>query len=296
MEWPLLIIGFLTGVYGVMVGAGGGFILVPILVLFWGIDPSTAAGTSLALVAINSWSGSYGYRKIKLIDYRSGFLFAIAAIPGSVFAPILLGYVDSGAFKALFGLLLLLLCFQIAFRTLSESSKRNNKEIYCKDDPSHLSQKIHPSWMLFKITHRNIFAQSGTEYSYQFNEYLAILFNLVLGFISSFFGTGGGFIRTPILVSVFNFPVQVAVATSIFALSIYAFVGAVTHGVMGNIDVSLLLWAGVGLVAGGQVGVKVVSKISGVWILRLLLIVLLVLSIQLITEGIFPDTFSFNLH
>ncbi len=68
MEWPLLIIGFLTGVYGVMVGAGGGFILVPILVLFWGIDPSTAAGTSLALVAINTWSGSYGYRKIKLLD------------------------------------------------------------------------------------------------------------------------------------------------------------------------------------------------------------------------------------
>ena len=65
---------------------------------------------------------------------------------------------------------------------------------------------------------------------------------------------------------------------------------------MGNIDLSLFVWAGFGLVVGGQVGVKVVSKISGAWILRLLLIVLLVLSIQLIIEGIFPDTFSFNLH
>ena len=110
----------MTGVYGVMVGAGGGFILVPILVLFWEIDPSTAAGTSLALVAINSWSGSYGYRKIKLIDYRSGFLFAVAALPGSIFAPIILGHVDSSAFKALFGLLLLLLCFQIVGRTIAQ--------------------------------------------------------------------------------------------------------------------------------------------------------------------------------
>ena len=296
MEWPLLIIGFLTGVYGVMVGAGGGFILVPILVLFWGIDPSTAAGTSLALVTINSWSGSYGYRKIKLIDYRSGFLFAIAAIPGSVFAPILLGHVDSGAFKALFGVLLLLLSCQIVFRTFSASTKRNKEEPACIDDSSQVSENVHPSWMLFKITRRYLYTRSGITYSYQFNEYLAIIFNFVLGFISSFFGTGGGFIRTPILVSVFNFPIQVAVATSIFALSIYAFVGAVTHGIMGNIDVSLLIWAGLGLVVGGQVGVKVVSKISGVWILRLLLIVLLVLSIQLITEGIFPDTFSFGLH
>ena len=143
MEWPLLIIGFLTGVYGVMVGAGGGFILVPILVLFWGIDPSTAAGTSLALVAINSWSGSYGYRKIKLIDYRSGFLFAIAAIPGSVFAPIILGYVDSSAFKALFGLLLLLLCFQIVCRTFNLTSKRDNQVTFCIEDTSQQLSLIH---------------------------------------------------------------------------------------------------------------------------------------------------------
>ena len=295
MEWPLLIIGFLTGVYGVMVGAGGGFILVPILVLFWGIDPSTAAGTSLALVAVNSWSGSYGYRKIKLIDYRSGLLFAIAAIPGSVFAPIILGYVDSSAFKALFGLLLLLLCFQIVCRTFNLTSKRDNQGTFCIEDTSQQCQKIHPKWMLFTINRREIHTKSGIKYSYKFNESLAILFNFLLGFISSFFGTGGGFIRTPVLVTIFNFPIQVAVATSIFALSIYAFVGAVTHGIMGNIDISLFIWAGLGLVVGGQVGVKAASKISGAWILRLLLIVLLVLSIQLITEGIFPGTFSFNL-
>ena len=296
MEWPLLIIGFLTGVYGVMVGAGGGFILVPILVLFWGIDPSTAAGTSLALVAINSWSGSYGYRKIKLIDYRSGFLFAIAALPGSIFAPIILGHVDSSAFKALFGLLLLLLCFQIVFRTFKLKSNRDNQGPLYIEDTLQQSQKIHPKWMLFTITRRNIDTQSDVKYSYKFNESLAIIFNFLLGFISSFFGTGGGFIRTPVLVTVFNFPIQVAVATSIFALSIYSFVGAVTHGIMGNIDVSLFVWTGFGLVVGGQVGVKVVSKISGAWILRSLLIVLLVLSIQLIIRGIFPDTFSFNLH
>ena len=176
------------------------------------------------------------------------------------------------------------------------TSNRDSQGPLCVADTLQQSQIIHPKWMLFTITRRNIDTQSDVKYSYKFNESLAIIFNFLLGFISSFFGTGGGFIRTPVLVTIFNFPIQVAVATSIFALSIYAFVGALTHGIMGNIDVSLFVWAGFGLVVGGQVGVKVVSKISGAWILRLLLIVLLVLSIQLIIEGIFPDTFSFNLH
>ena len=292
MEWLLLIIGFLTGVYGVMVGAGGGFILVPILVLFWGVEPSTAAGTSLALVAINSLSGSYGYRKVKLIDYRSGLLFALSAIPGSVISPIMLGYVDSGAFKALFGLLLLLLCLQIIFRNWKIGTRGDTQDI--NSVTPYPSNKIHPRWMVFTITLREIPTRSGIKYVYQFNESLAILFNFTLGFISSFFGTGGGFIRTPILVSVFNFPVQIAVATSIFALSIYAFIGSITHILIGNIDLSLLLWAGVGLVAGGQVGVKIASNISGAWILRLLLIVLLILSTQLIIEGIFPNAISID--
>ena len=49
-----------------------------------------------------------------------------------------------------------------------------------------------------------------------------------------------------------------------------------------------------GLVAGGQVGVKIASNISGAWILRLLLIVLLILSTQLIIEGIFPNAISID--
>ena len=55
----------------------------------------------------------------------------------------------------------------------------------------------------------------------------------VLGFISSFFGIAGGPIRTPVLVHFFNFPVRVAVATSLFALSFYGAAGAVVYGLLG---------------------------------------------------------------
>ena len=65
---PLLVLGLGTGIYGVLVGAGGGFILAPVLILFFEMDPRIAAGTSLALVSVNSLSGFAAYRKSGLID------------------------------------------------------------------------------------------------------------------------------------------------------------------------------------------------------------------------------------
>lgn len=283
MEWTLLLIGFATGVYGVVVGAGGGFILVPILILFWGVDPGIASGTSLALVAVNSWSGTFGYRKMKLIDLRSGTLFAMAAIPGSILAPIVIGSVDTGVFNLLFACLLLALCLQLAFRIMPSPDEGEQGTLYIN--------KTH-RWLRFTLTSRIIDSSNSVHYIYSFNESLAIGFNFILGFISSFFGTGGGFIRTPVLVSLFNFPTRVAVATSIFSLSIYSFFGALIHGLMGHIDFSILIWTGIGLALGGQLGVKLAVKLSGMWILRLLLVVLLILSVQLILQTWMPDAFS----
>ena len=114
------------------------------------------------------------------------------------------------------------------------------------------------------------------------------------GFISSFFGTGGGFLRTPILVSIFGFPVQVAVATSIFALSIYATVGAIVHIYLGHVDwYPALVWSGLGLIIGGQIGARLVEIVKGVVILRILLAVVMIMGIQLILQGLWPSTFIF---
>ena len=70
------------------------------------------------------------------------------------------------------------------------------------------------------VRSRTIRTSDGQEFSYEFNVALATSFNVVLGFVSSFFGIGGGFLRTPILVLAFGFPIRVAAATSVSALAI----------------------------------------------------------------------------
>ena len=282
LQWVILaLVGFVTGVFGVLVGAGGGFILVPILRIFFDKDPAIVAGTVLALVAANSISGAFAYRYMRVVDKRSAYLFAAAAIPGSVIAPFALKKVLEGlpgVFDAMFGLLLVTLAVRIA--TQQFDSGRQSRLGRAR---SRRRSFINPQ----TLHRRRITAESGETYRYRLNERWAVLINFVLGFISSFFGVGGGFLRTPILVYAFGFPVQVAVATSIFALSFYTTAGAATHAFIGNIEwFPTFIFAGIGLVTGGQIGARLSGKVQGPWIMRLLMFVIFAMGVQLVIQGI----------
>ena len=274
MDWLwLLLLGFGTGAYGVLVGAGGGFILGPALLIFFGFDKEAAAGTALALVAANTISGAPVYLRMGRVDRRSGLLFALAAIPGSVIGAFALVAVGGSIFRILFGLLLIALAIQMLV-----APRLSQGPLAPKKATSRVGRMVRT---------RHVTTDDGQVFEYSFNEGFATAFNVVLGFISSFFGTGGGFLRTPILVAVFGFPVHVAVATSIFALAFYTTAGAATHAALGHVEWwPTFVWAGIGLVAGGQVGARLAGRVNSVWILRLLLVVVLALGVRLLIEGI----------
>ena len=81
----LVAIGFAVGAFGTLVGAGGGFLLTPILLVLYPHDsPQTITAISLVAVFCNATSGSVAYGRLKRTDYRSGLVFAAAALPGSV--------------------------------------------------------------------------------------------------------------------------------------------------------------------------------------------------------------------
>ena len=284
VEWLILaVIGFGTGVFGVLVGAGGGFILVPILRIFFpDKDPAIVSGTVLALVAANSISGAFAYRYMRIVDKRSAYLFAAAAIPGSVIAPFVLKRALEGLpgiYDAAFGVILVVLAARIAMQQFEPKQR----SALARARSGRQRRFVSPQ----TLHRRRITAESGVTYRYRLSERWAILINFVLGFISSFFGIGGGFLRTPILVYAFGFPVQVAVATSIFALSFYTTAGAATHAFIGNIEwFPTFIFGGIGLVTGGQIGARLAGKVQGPWIMRLLMLVILAMGIQLIVQGI----------
>jgi uncharacterized protein len=75
-----LAVGFLTGLFGV----GGGFLLIPALVVLLGMPMTTAMGTSLPIIAVNSAAGFLAHANDATPDYRLAAAFTIAAIAGSL--------------------------------------------------------------------------------------------------------------------------------------------------------------------------------------------------------------------
>ena len=71
-----LSVGFAVGLLTGFLGIGGGFLIVPSLVLFAGLDSRMAAGTSLAVIAFNSLTGVLGQLRFVNIDWSllAGFL------------------------------------------------------------------------------------------------------------------------------------------------------------------------------------------------------------------------------
>lgn len=75
-----VVVGFLTGLFGV----GGGFLIIPALVLLLGLPMTVAVGTSLVIIVINSVAGFAAHAGDAALDYRIALTFTAAAVLGSL--------------------------------------------------------------------------------------------------------------------------------------------------------------------------------------------------------------------
>lgn len=263
-----LIVGAGISIYGTLVGIGGGFILVPILLLLFNFSPSSAAGTSLAVVFLNALSGSTAYLKQKKVDIKSGIIFFLATLPGTIIGSCLTAYFTNVIFYICFGIMLAFLSVILVFRSCNEkySGKYSNMS------------NIFPAGK----ESREIIDMYGKTYKYCFSMPVAIFICFLAGFISGIFGVGGGIILMPTMILLLSFPEPVAVGTSIFALAFTALSGTITHFALGNVKIYQALAIGTGAVIGAQLSAIISCKIQNVWISRLLAVGLLIIGLSMI--------------
>ena len=270
--FAFVIVGFFATSYGVLVGAGGGFIIGPTLMLLFDFSPQSAVGTSILCVSIASLSGAISYLRLKIVDVRSTILFSIAAMPGAILAVIGLEKIDSALFNILFAIILFLTGLYVYW----SPSKSENKNLL-KD-----FNKVNKN---FWKTKREINTKADENYKYTFIEPIATSVNVIFGFISSFFGIGGGPLRTPTLVYFFNFPVKVATATSVATMSIYTLFGSSAHFVSGNVEISAVIPLGIGGIFGSQFGVIISKRLKGRFVMKLLSFAMIAIAISMGFEG-----------
>ena len=262
----LVLIGFGVGAFGTVIGAGGGFILTPILLLLYPHESAqTLTAISLTAVFFNAASGSAAYARQRRIDYRSGIVFALATIPGAIGGALLVGDVSRQVFDATMGAVLASLAVWLL---------------------------VGERWPLHQlrgyVEERTIVDRSGQSYRYTVPLRWGALFSLGVGFLSSFLGIGGGVVHVPLLVRAFDFPTHIATATSHFVLAIMAGTGTITHLLIGSFHhhgFRRTVALSVGVVAGAQLGAHISLRLRGRAIQWLLVGALLALSARLLFEA-----------
>jgi uncharacterized membrane protein YfcA len=262
----LVLLGFAVGAFGTLIGAGGGFILTPILLLLYPHDSAqTLTAISLAAVFFNAASGSAAYARQRRIDYRSGAVFALATLPGAVGGAIVVGSVSRQLFDGIMGAMLAFLAVWLL--------AGDRWPLPTPTPRQHLEQRV--------LTDR-----AGEVYSYTVPLRRGALYSLAVGFVSSFFGIGGGVIHVPLLVRALGFPTHIATATSHFVLAIMAGTGSLTHIALGSFahrhGVRRAVALSIGVVAGAQLGAHVSLRLRGDMIQRLLAAALLALAARLL--------------
>jgi len=100
-----LIVGVLTG----LVGAGGGFLIIPALVLVTGLDMKTAIGTSLTIIAFKSLLGFTGDLGHHVMDWTLLSLVTLVAIVGMVIGTFVSKKIDSKRLQKAFGWFVLIM-------------------------------------------------------------------------------------------------------------------------------------------------------------------------------------------
>jgi uncharacterized membrane protein YfcA len=269
----LLLTGILVGIIGTLIGAGGGFILVPILLFTHPeFSPEILTAISMAIVALNAISGTYAYAREKRIDYKAGIQFSWATIPGSILGTLVTRQISLFVFNLIFGIILVALGIYLFFR---------------KTDTVQVIQQAAggKGWRHHQLTDR-----SGHHYEYAYNQHIGIAISLLVGFISPILGIGGGIIHVPVIVHWLQFPVHVATATSHFILAIMASITVLVHLVSGNYSdpaiQHMILFLGIGVIPGAQIGALLSHRIRARVIIQVLAITLSLVGIRIILQSV----------
>ena len=289
--------GVAVGTYGTLVGAGGGFALVPILLLVYPRQSPAqltalwfsfgARGARRGLCRLedhihrtecafhrrdglqsgrpqaHAASRRPGYSRLRRIDYRTGLLLAPATIPGAVIGALVVGGIPRAAFDAIMGGALILVA---AFLLLRPQGT--------------MPVGLNGGW----VTSRTLVDSDRNRYQYRFNQALAIATSFGIGFVSSLLGIGGGIIQVRILTTFFGFPAHIASATSQFVQVATSGVGTLTHVLHGDYAsfVGVTLALAVGVTIGAQAGTMISRRMAGSSIIRLLAVSLGLVGIRLL--------------
>lgn len=245
----LIAAGGLAGTLGAMLGIGGGIVLVPALVLVFGIPLEEAVPASLMCVVANSCAAAAGYVHNHLTDIRLGLTLELSTVLGAICGGLVAAMVAPAMVAVVFGLFTLYVALNM---------------------------------MLLRAPR----AEPATLDGYTPTNYpLGISGSFVAGGLSALLGVGGGPLKVPLMSYGMRVPFKVASATSNLMIGVTGAASVAAYALRGHLKLALVSPLVVGVLAGAYVGGRLMPRMPTSVLKKLFAGVLLVVAGQMLWKG-----------
>jgi uncharacterized membrane protein YfcA len=262
-----------AGVFGSLLGLGGGILIVPILTLGFGLDLREAVGVSLISVIMTSSAAAGVYLERHVANMRLGMTLELFTALGAMVGGSIAFLLAENVLEGLFAVLLGYVAFTMSRPRTEIGHDTSTLDIDPDDEPGAEPEVS----ALDRL--------SGEGYRVR-NLGLGIVGAAFAGIVSALLGIGGGIIKVPLMNVGMGVPLRVATATSNMMIGITAAASAIIYASRGGIDAYSAAPTAIGVFLGATAGSRLAHRVD-LRILRWLFVaVLLYTAVQMLLRAL----------
>jgi uncharacterized membrane protein YfcA len=259
-----------AGFLGALTGLGGGVVLVPVLVIAFGVDIKYALGASLVSVIATSSGAASAYVREGYANIRIGMLLEIATTIGAILGAFLVTRVSTHVIAIVFGVVLIQSAYQSLVGTNHDVDSLVPSDVLAKTLRLGGSYPIRDWRQEYGVQH----VPTG----------FALMFGA--GALSGLLGIGSGAVKVIAMDRVMKIPFKVSTTTSNFMIGVTAAASAGVYLGRGFIDPRLAMPVMLGVLGGAFLGTKVMVRAHVRTLRQIFGGVILLLAIEMILNGL----------
>jgi uncharacterized membrane protein YfcA len=279
----LLAGGAAAGLFGSLLGLGGGVLLVPLLTLVFGLDLRAAVGVSLISVIMTSSAAAGVYLERNVANLRLGMTLELFTAMGALVGGLVAFLIDEQLLALLFSGLLV----YVAITMLRAREPAPDDVAGLPLEGDDLDRHVEPPRPDDLASFRSAaLAHLSTETYSVRNLGRGVVGSAGAGVVSALLGIGGGIIKVPLMHVGMGVPLRVATATSNLMIGITAAASAVIYLLRDEVDPYVVGPVAIGVFVGASIGSRAAHRIELRVVNLLFVAVLLWTALQMLLKAV----------
>jgi uncharacterized membrane protein YfcA len=255
IEGALLLAGGVgAGLFGSLLGLGGGILIVPLLTLAFGLPLLTAVGISLICVIVTSSAAAGVFLERRVANLRLGMTLELFTACGALIGGLVAFLLPERLLEGLFTTLLVYVAITMARRRDAPPTEPSTETLPGNPDGQRDAAAEGP-------VRAFVDQLSGPGYRIR-RVGFGVIGSVFAGVVSALLGIGGGLIKVPVMHVIMGVPLRVATATSNLMIGITASASAIIYLIRGGIDPYAAAPTAIGVFIGASVGSRIASRID----------------------------------